>query len=291
MVIKIIIGILTGLAAYFILADVYKLPYVRVSRAVNNLAKKQTEKTSSIDVWLSNLASFIAKRLPMNEFKREALAADLKTAQMDISPEMYTANALVKAMLVGVFAIPVLFIFPILSPVILFLAFILYRMNIRSVRVRIGNKRARIEADLPRLVSTLEKKMKRERGIQTLLSDFARNARPEMKHELDITVADIHSGNEEAAITRLESRVGSPMMSDVCRGLVTLIHGDVAENYWENLAMKFADINRQRLKAEAAKVPRKVKRLSMCLLICFMLVYVVVIVAQIMASVGVMFTG
>ena len=110
-----------------------------------------------------------------------------------------------------------------------------------------------------------------------------------MKHELDITVADIHSGNEESAITRLESRVGSPMMSDVCRGLVTLIHGDVAENYWSNLAMKFADINRQRLKADAAKVPRKVKRLSMCLLICFMLVYVVVIVAQIMNSVGVMF--
>lgn len=289
MLIKIIVGVFTGIAAYFLLADALKLPYVRVSRAVSNLAKKQTEKTSSIDVWLSNFASFIAKHLPMNEFKREALAADLKTAQMDITPEMYTANALVKAMLVGVLAIPVLFIFPILSPVILFLAFILYRINIRSVRVRIGNKRARIEADLPRMVSTFEKKMKRERGILTLLSDFAPNARPEMKHELDITVADIHSGNEEAAITRLESRVGSPMMSDVCRGLVTLIHGDVAENYWANLAMKFADINRQRLKAEAAKVPRKVKRLSMCLLICFMLVYVVVIVAQIMNSVGVMF--
>ena len=289
MIIKIIVGVLTGIAAYFLLADAFKLPYVRVSRAVSNLAKKQTDKTSSIDVWLSNFASFIAKHLPMNEFKKEALAADLKTAQMDITPEMYTANALVKAMLVGVLAIPVLFIFPILSPVILFLAFILYRMNIRSVRVRIGNKRSRIEADLPRFVSTLEKKMRRERSIIQLLSDFSHNARPEMKHELDITVADIHSGNEESAITRLESRVGSPMMSDVCRGLVTLIHGDVAENYWSNLAMKFADINRQRLKADAAKVPRKVKRLSMCLLICFMLVYVVVIVAQIMNSVGVMF--
>lgn len=289
MIIKIIVGVLTGIAAYFLLADVFKLPYVRVSRAVSNLAKKQTDKTSSIDVWLSNFASFIAKHLPMNEFKKETLAADLKTAQMDITPEMYTANALVKAMLVGMLAIPVLFIFPILSPVILFLAFILYRMNIRSVRVRIGNKRSRIEADLPRFVSTLEKKMRRERSIIQLLSDFSHNARPEMKHELDITVADIHSGNEESAITRLESRVGSPMMSDVCRGLVTLIHGDVAENYWSNLAMKFADINRQRLKAEAAKVPRKVKRLSMCLLICFMLVYVVVIVAQIMNSVGVMF--
>lgn len=286
---KVIVGILTGVAAYFILADLFKLPYVRTSRAVNNLAKKQQTKTSSLDVWLGNLAAFLAKHLPMNEFKRQELAADLKTAQMDMSPEMYKANAVVKALLIGVFAIPVYFLFPILSPVILFLAFVLYRMNIRSVKVRIGNKRAKIEADLPRLVTTIEKKLKYQRSIMDILSDFARNARPEMKHELEITIADIHSGNEESAINRLESRVGSPMMSDVCRGFVTLIHGDVAANYWSTIAMKFADINRQRLKAEAAKVPKKVKRLSMCMLICFMLMYVVVIVSQIMNSVGVMF--
>ncbi len=288
---KVLIGILTGIAAYFLLADVFKIPYVKTSRAVGNLAKKQQEKTSSLDVWLGNFASFLAKHMPMNEFRKQELAADLKTAQMDVTPEMYTANAIVKSLLVGVFAIPVYLIFPILCPVVLFLAFILYRMNIRSVSVRIGNKRAKIEADLPRLVATIEEKLKYQRGIQVLLTDFARNARPELKHELEITVADIHSGNEEAAVTRLESRVGSPMMSDVCRGLVTLIHGDVAANYWENLVMKFEDINRQRLKAEAQKAPRKVKRLSMCLLFCFMLVYVVVIVAQIMNSVGVMFSG
>jgi CHASE3 domain sensor protein len=68
-----------------------------------------------------------------------------------------------------------------------------------------------------------------------------------------------------------------------------MIHGDVAKNYWTSLAIKFAEIQRQRLKAEAAKVPRKVRRLSMCLLVCFMLIYVVVIAAQIMSSVGVMF--
>lgn len=287
--IKILVGMLVGIAAYFILADALKIPYVRTSRAVNNLAKRQREKTSALDVWLSNLAAFIAKRLPMNEFRREELAADLRTAQMDITPEMYKANAIVKAMLIGIFAVPVYFIFPILSPVILFLAFVLYRMNMRSVRVRIGSKREKIEADLPRLVATIQKKLKYNRSILDILSDFARNARPELKHELDITVADMHSGNEEAAITRLETRVGSPMMSDVCRGFVTLIHGDIATNYWETLEAKFADIQRGRLKSEAQKVPRKVKRLSMCLLICFMLIYVVVIVAQIMASVGVMF--
>lgn len=260
MFIKILVGVLTGIAFYFILADAFKLPYVRTSRAVNNIAKRQKEKTSSLDVWLSNIASFLAKHMPMNEFRREELAADLKTAQMDITPEMYKANAIVKAMLIGILAVPMLFIFPILAPVVLFLAFVLYRMNIRSVRVRIGNKRERIEADLPRLVATIREKISRDRNIQSILRDFAKNARPEMKHELDITVADMASGNEEAAITRLETRVGSPMMSDVCRGFVTLIHGDVAINYWDTIAAKFADIQRGRLKAEAQKVPRKVKR-------------------------------
>ena len=162
-------------------------------------------------------------------------------------------------------------------------------MNIKAVKVRIGSKRSRIEADLPRLVATIDKKIDYQRDILNILTEFSKYARPEMRHELDITIADMHSGNEEAAITRLESRVGSPMMSDVCRGFFTMIHGDVAKNYWTSLAIKFAEIQRQRLKSEAAKVPRKVRRLSMCLLVCFMLIYVVVIAAQIMSSVGVMF--
>lgn len=289
MITKILFGLLVGIAAYFLLADALKLPTVRTSRAVNNLSKRQTDKTSSLDVWLGNFASSLARHLPINEYRREELAADLKTAQMEVTPEQYTANAIVKALLIGVLAIPTLFVFPILSPIILFLAFILYRMNMKSVKVRIGSKRSRIEADLPRLVATIYKKLDYQRNILDILTDFSRHARPEMKHELDITIADIRSGNEEAAITRLESRVGSPMMSDVCRGFYTMINGDVADNYWSSLEIKFSEIQRQRLKAEAAKVPRKVRRLSMCLLVCFMLIYVVVIVAQIMSSVGVMF--
>ncbi len=286
---QIIIGSLCGVACYFIMADVLHIPYIRTSKAVNNLAKLQRERTSSIDIWLGNLAAFIAKYIPMNEFKKQELASDLRTAQMDMTPEMFTANAIVKALLVGVFAIPVFFFLPVMSPVILVLAFILYKMNVRSVSLRIRAKRAKIENDLPRLVSTIEKKLSYNRSILDILKDFTKSAGPELKHELEITIADIHSGNEESAITRLEARVGSPMMSDVCRGFVTLIHGDSAASYWSGLAMKFSDIQRQRLKIEAEKIPKKVKRLSMCLLGCFMLIYVVVIVSQIMTSVGVMF--
>lgn len=284
-----IIGTLCGVAFFYILADLYALPYLKTSKAVLNLSKQQKEKTSGLDVWLKGLAIWFSKHIRLNEFKKAQLEADLKTAQMDISPEMFKANAIVKSLVIGVFAIPVLFILPILCPIIIFLAIFLYSREIKSVSRRILDKRLKIEYELPRLVFTIEKTLKHNRDVLYMLDSYKENAGKEMKHELEITVADMKSGNYEGAITRLEARVGSSQMSDVCRGLIGILRGDDTEMYWANLAMKFNDIQRQQLRLQAGKVPRKVKRLSMCLLFCFMLIYIVVILMQITSSLGVLF--
>ena len=284
-----IIGVLCAVGLYFVLADVYKIPYYKTSKAVESLSKRQKDKKSSLDIWLSGIAEWLAKHLRLNEFKRAQLEADLKTAQMDITPEMFKANAVVKACLIAVLAIPVAFIFPLLVPVVLFLAFFLYRMEVKSASKRIKAKRERIEYELPRLVSNIEKTLAHNRDVLYMLESYAPNAGPELKHELNITVADMKSGNYEGAITRLESRVGSSMMSDVCRGLIGILRGDDNRMCWATLALKFNDTARQQLRLRAQKVPKKVKRLSMCLLICFMLIYVVVILEQIMSSIGVLF--
>lgn len=287
---QVIIGALCGVALFFILSDIYALPYLKTSKAVSNISKRHKNKTSTLDVWLKGIAIGLSKRIKLNEFKKAQLEADLKTAQMDITPELFKANAIVKALIVGVFAVPVIFIFPLLCPIIVFLAIFLYIREMKSVSQRIREKRRKIEYELPRLVFTIEKTLKHNRDVLYMLESYKQNAEKEMKHELDITVADMKSGNYESAITRLEARVGSSQMSDVCRGLIGILRGDDTEIYWASLAIKFNDIQRQQLRLQAQKVPRKVKRLSMCLLFCFMLIYVVVILSQIMSSLGVLFT-
>ena len=286
---QIIIGVLFAVGLFFILADANAIPYYKTSKAVESLSKKQKNKKSGLDVWLSELAEWISKKIKMNEFKRSSLEADLKTAQMDITPEMFKANAIVKSLLVGVFAIPVALIFPLLVPVVLFLSFILYRIETKSVGKRIRDKREKIEYELPRLVANIQKTLTHNRDVLYMLDSYTQYAGPEMKHELDITVADMKSGHYEDAITRMESRVGSSMMSDVCRGIIGIIRGDDNRIYWQTLSLKFDDMARQQLRLRAQKVPKKVKRLSMCLLFCLMLIYIVVILQQILDSVGVLF--
>lgn len=287
--IQAIVGILCGVGLFYVLVDFWRIPYYKTSKAVESLSKKQKDKKSGFDVWLSGLAAWLSKRIRINDFKRVQLESDLKTAQMNVTPEMFKANAIVKAGIIGIFAVPVAFIFPLLSPVILFLAFFLYRFEMKGVSKRIKAKRERIEYELPRLVSNIEKTLAHNRDVLYMLDSYAQNAGPEMKHELNITVADMKSGNYEDAIIRLESRVGSSMMSDVCRGLIGILRGDDNRMYWASLALKFNDAARQQLRLRAQKVPKKVKRLSMCLLFCFMLIYVVVILEQIMDSIGVLF--
>lgn len=288
-ILQAIIGALLGVGLFLVLADCFRVPFFATSKAAGNLAKRQKKKTSTIEIWLQDLAMWISKRLRLNEYKRMQLETDLKSAGMNISPEMHVANSIVKAMLIGVFAIPMLFIFPLLTPLVIALAVVMYFSANRSVAKKIKEKRKAIEYELPRFVAHIEKTLKHNRDVLFILDKYRENAGPELQSELEITVADMRSGNYEAALTRLEARVGSSMLSDVTRGLIGVLRGDDTEIYWSSLGVKFSDYQRQLLKQEAQKVPRKVKRLSMFLLFCFMLVYIVVIGMEIVTSMGVLF--
>lgn len=284
-----LIGSIFGVGLFLILADYFRVPFFKTSKAINNLAKRQEKKTSTLDIWLSDLAMWISKRLRINEFKRMQLEIDLRSAGVNMSPEMHIANSIVKSMLIGILAVPMLFIFPLLSPVIVALAVMMYFKASKGVADKIKEKRRHIEYELPRFVSHIEKTLKHNRDVLYILDSYKNNAGDELKQELEITIADMRSGNYEAALTRFESRVGSSMLSDVTRGLIGVLRGDETDVYWAGLAVKFSDYQRQLLKQQAQKIPGKVKRLSMCLLFCFMLIYIVVIGMEIMNSIGVLF--
>ena len=281
-----LIGLAFAAGIFLMLCDLYRIPFLRTSAAYDRLAQRQVEKASSLDIWLKGLAVWISKRVKLSGYRKMQLQSDLNSAGINLSPEMHIANALVQSLLVALTAVPLYFILPVLSPVMLLAAVYMYFRASKGVAEKIKEKRRKIEYELPRFVSHIDKTLKHNRDVLNIIDTYKENAGEEMAQELEITAADMRSGNYEAALTRLESRVGSSMLSDTTRGLIGVLRGDETDAYWSNLALKFADYQRQLLKAEAQKVPNRVKRLSMCLLGCFLAMYLVVIIIQIIVSLG-----
>lgn len=281
-----LIGLAFAAGIFLMLCDLYRIPLLSTSVAYDHLAQRQVEKTSSLDIWLKGLAVWISKHIRLSEYRKMQMQSDLTSAGIHLSPEMHIANALVQSLLVALTAIPLFFILPVLSPVMLLAAVYMYFRASKGVAEKIKEKRRKIEFELPRFVSHIDKTLTHNRDVLNIIDTYKMNVGEEMAQELEITAADMRSGNYEAALTRLESRVGSSMLSDTTRGLIGVLRGDETDAYWANLALKFADYQRQLLKAEAQKVPNRVKRLSMCLLGCFLAMYLVVIVIQIIVSLG-----
>ena len=281
-----LIGLAFAAGIFLILCDLYRVPFLRTSAAYDRLAQRQVEKISSLDIWLKGLAVWISKHIRLSEYRKMQMQSDLTSAGIHLSPEMHIANALVQSLLVALTAIPLYFILPVLSPVMLLAAVYMYFRASKGVAEKIKEKRRKIEYELPRFVSHIDKTLKHNRDVLNIIDTYKENAGEEMAQELEITAADMRSGNYEAALTRLESRVGSSMLSDTTRGLIGVLRGDETDAYWANLALKFADYQRQLLKAEAQKVPGRVRKLSMCILGCFLAMYLVVIVIQIIVSLG-----
>jgi hypothetical protein len=288
--VPVIIAALFCAGLFLIFCDILRVPHMRTSKAVKSLSKRQQTKTGTLEVWMRDLTEWLSRFIRINEYKRLQLVSDLQTAGMNVTPELHIAKAFVKAVPIGLLALPGLYIFPLITPLIIATSITYYFREVRSVQGKILQKRNAINFELPRLVSTIDKTLEHSRDVLTMLEDYKRSAAPELRDELAVTVADMRSGNYESALTRLEARVGSSMLSDVTRGLIGVLRGDETRLYWSALSVKFADMQRQMLKQQAQKVPSKVKKLSMCLLVCFLLTYLVVIVVEVMSSLGAIFS-
>lgn len=273
----------------FLFAERLKLPSRAASRAMHSMGRNRKDKPNPLTLLMRELSGRLAGRLRLNDYRRAQLEADLRTGDMPQTPEQFVAENIVRAGMVAVLAIPVVFVSKFLAVLLLVAAVLFYRLGSMTLRKKIGARRARIELELPRFVANIEKTLPHSRDVLAMLESYRTGAGEEFGRELDITVADMRSGNDEAALTRLEARVGSSALSDVVRGLIGILHGEDNGVYWANLSLKFSEAGRQNLREQAGKVPKRVRRLSLVLLGCFFLIYIVVIGEVLLNSLGGLF--
>ncbi|OLN27588.1 secretion protein F [Desulfosporosinus metallidurans] len=282
-------GVLLAAGLYFILASILKLPTMDTAKAMLNAGRKNKKAAKNVEAWLMSGAVKLSRYIRMDEYKHSRMANVLKAAGLSMTPEVYSAYAITKAGAILLGVIPCLFLLPLLSPVLIILAVLTYFKEIRKADEQLKEKREQIEGELPRFVSTIEQTLKASRDVLAMMENYKKNAGPAFAHELDVLTADMRSSSYEAALTRFEARLNSPMLSDVVRGLISVLRGDDSAVYFQMLAHDFKALELQRLKGQAQKIPPKIRVFSFIMLMCFLLTYLVIIAMEILSSLGGMF--
>lgn len=282
---------ITGLSfgLYFILADRLKIPYLKVSKAIMNMGRSDRKLTTAIEAVLMDLSMKASKFIPMDVYKKNRLQNVLTAAGIKMTPECYQANAIIKALFVGLLIFPCLLVFPLLSAAVLVLAVLVYFKEYQKAEKQMQTRREEIESELTRFVLSVEQELRSSRDVLSILESYKKNTTPAFAEELGITCADMRSGGYEVALMRLEARINSPQLSDVVRGLIAVVRGDNGVLYFQMLAHDFKQMELRRLKAQAQKVPPKIRVFSVIMLMCFLATYLVVITVQVIQSIGMMF--
>lgn len=279
-------GAFLAFGLFMMFANALKIPSLKTSKAVMTAGRDDKKISKTIDAVLVETAGKLGKIFRMDKYKRNRLEKTLRSAGIKMTPEAFTVYAMLKAFGICLLAVPCSFLFPLIIPLIVILAVAVYFKEIGKADEAMREKRGAVEKELPRFVATVEQELKTSRDILSIMENYKKHAGVHFSYELDVTCADMRSSSYEAALTRFEARIGSSQLSDVVRGLVSVIRGDDSAVYFKMLAHDFKLIELQRLKAEAQKIPPKIRVFSFGMLMLFLLTYFAVMGMQLLDSLG-----
>lgn len=131
-------GTLFGLGAFFLLAGLLRLPTSASTKAVLTVTNRGKAKKNSMNAILFDMAAKAVPLVRLDAYKRRKLEAQLKSAEIQMSPETYVAAAWVKAGLIGLLVIPALLIFLSLRRWYSFWRWLFFSKN-RNVRMRLSS--------------------------------------------------------------------------------------------------------------------------------------------------------
>ena len=281
---------LIGAGAYNLSCAFADIPTSKTSKMMLISRKQQGIKREKVlDVYITRIAQRLEWLIRLDKLKRSKLESVLTIAGLEVSPEVYLLKAHITAALVALCSVPIFMLQPLLAIVVMGLAVTLWFSTYYSAFDFVKKRKKIIEAEIPRFALTITQNLENDRDVLKILSQYRRVAGKELRQELDRTIADMKTGNYENALIRFEGRIGSPLLSDVVRGLIGTLRGDDQRMYFKMICFDMRQIEQNNLKKEAAKRPKKIQKYSMMMLICIIIIYLVVLVTEVIGSLGVFF--
>lgn len=282
-------GSLFAFGLYRLVQALFGLPISRCVKAVRNIHGKR-KWIDRLQVVLLPIARLISRMLPLSEYKVKRINADLARLRISQSPWEFVGTAMAKALLltlIGLFFIPLGM--PWLALLTAVAALLSYFQNMQTVRKRVEALNREIEGELPRLVETLNYTLQDNRDLLTFFEKYRRVAGKALDPELDRLIVDMKTGNQEAALRRMDARLGLPSFAALCAVLCGVHQGVDQHVSLLVLEQDLRTKEREMLRRTMANRPLRIKAASFiltALMILMLLVPLALLIIHNIQSVG-----
>lgn len=277
---ELLAGAFFGYGVYNVLKHILKIPdsaYVKPFRRF----KTNTKSESFLTEFKAKIYYKILNFIKIDELKRKKLEKTLFLANIDKKPEEYMAEGLAELIFYSLIGVITIIISPIMTLIIIGYGFWLYSNHKKYPYSQISKNKDLIDGELYRFTTTIEQELLIDTDIVRILEAFKNRTNPVFKKHLERCLTEMRTSNEISALKKLETRINSPMLSDVCRGLIALSRGENNREYFARLSTSFKSMYINQKRKEASLLPDKIKKYEVAVLISLC---VIAITSMIMGS-------
>lgn len=278
------LAMLFGYGLFQLVGGIFDVPSHREIKTIMAVGKKKKEKVNVLDAFVFKVSHLIIPYVRINPYKRKKMSNALKSLGSLDTPEMVYSRAFVESAIYAGVGLILVFIHPIFTLILLFYAIQRFSAQIGKIDQLMRKRREKIEWELPRFVNTVQQEIKKRQDLLAILIDFRKNSDGELGEELEVTIADMKTSDYENAISRLDARVVSSLLSDVTQGLIAVLRGDDIGAYFEQLGIQLRSFEKNRLKKEMNRRLEKIKKYPYILLFTFLLMVVYAVGYDIMTT-------
>ena len=274
-------GLLLAFGLYRVAQAALCLPSGKSAEAVRGIQGKR-DMPERLQAALLPLVWLISKLFPMSEYRQKRLAADFARLHMSETPQEYVGAAMTQSLLMAL--IGLLFVplgVPWLALLTAVAAVLAYFQRMQAIRKSVEAQNREIEAELPRMVETMNYTLQDNRDMLAFFEKYRRVAGKALGVELDRLITDMQIGNHEAALRNMDARLNLPSFSALCAVLCGVYKGVDQHTSMLVLEQDMRTKERETLRRLMEKRPGRIKVASFILTILMILMFMVPLVLMI----------
>ncbi len=265
LILRVIFMVLTTLGFYLVASHVLFLPNKTTQNVIRHPHGKPTTEEQFAKA-LRPLTALLGRLFPMSEYKRTRYESDFARLGMTVSPQEYTSGKIARSLMLALLGLAFIPLgIPWLSILTCIAGILAYFQSDQKLRREIEKLNRAINAELPRMVGTMECTLGDNRDLIGFFSRYRRVAGKVMGQELDVLLTDLQTGNQELALRRMEGRVQSSNLSAL---IMILLGVDQGTDQRTSLAILSRDIRTKERELQRRRMEKRPGRIKAA---CFIL--------------------